>query len=152
MSRVIRSVVRRSTDEPLEQPWFGGPRFEQDVALDLAGGVAEGQGDDDDIVERADDGEELGDEVDGREDPEACEADGESCSAWDAGVLAEPTGGRGTGGEHGGKVLGGTGWQPPGEQQEHGPRGDEQSDRDEKDADQRRCQAASAVFTGRDAP
>lgn len=76
-----------------EESFDGGrvrrPSVEQYRPGDLFGGVSECEGNDDDVVERSDDGEELGDEVDGREDPETSDADGHLGSSWYPWVLAE---------------------------------------------------------------
>ena len=53
------------TDQAFQQARFGWPGFEEDRSWYLAGGVAQCEGDDDDVVEWSDDGQELGDEVDG---------------------------------------------------------------------------------------
>lgn len=51
-------------DEPFEKPWLSWPRREEQLTGHGACGVAQEQHDGDDVVERADDGQELGQQVD----------------------------------------------------------------------------------------
>jgi hypothetical protein len=42
--------------QALQQPWVGGPGLQQDRAGHAAGGIPQGQGDHQHVVQRADDG------------------------------------------------------------------------------------------------
>jgi len=55
------SLDRRGwwAEQALQRPGVGGPGLQQDRAGDAAGGIAQGQGEDQHVVQRADDGEEL---------------------------------------------------------------------------------------------
>lgn len=53
-----------SPKESFDGGGVGGPGLEEDRSRDLAGGIAKYERDDDDVVERSDDRNELGDEVD----------------------------------------------------------------------------------------
>lgn len=76
-------------DEACDQSGVFGPSVENDITWDLACGVAEHEGDNDDVVERSDDWQELGYEVDGRDDPYASDEDGDPHPPWNPRVLSQ---------------------------------------------------------------
>ena len=65
-----------SAEQPGKKLRLARPSFLQHISRYSPGGIAQRESDDDDIVERADDRQELGDEIDRREDPESGEYQG----------------------------------------------------------------------------
>ena len=64
-TRPVWSLAAFPRQEPIEDPRFRWPRLVDDLTRHVAGRVAKGACDDHHVIERADDWEELGDEVDG---------------------------------------------------------------------------------------
>jgi len=63
------------TEETFHQPRVAGPGVEQNLAGDAAGGVPEGEGDHDNVVQRPDDRQELRDQVDRGQHPQPGDPD-----------------------------------------------------------------------------
>lgn len=103
-------------EEPLEDVGFARPRLLQGLSGNASSCVAQGQGHYHHVVEGADDREELGDEVDGREHPQAGEGHRQLGSAWDSGVTAQASDGDGAGGKESGEVFEQPRWEPAGQQ------------------------------------
>lgn len=91
--------------EALEQPRLGRPCLEEDLSRNLSGGVAEGKDDHDHVVERSDDRQELGNEVDRRQDPQPGEANDHLGPSRDPGVPTQSPGHNHTGRKERSHVL-----------------------------------------------
>ena len=103
-------------EKPVEDMGLARPGFLQGSSGDAPGGIPQGQRHHHHVVERADDREELGDEVDGREHPQTSEGHDQLGSPWDPRVTAETSDGDRTGRQESGKVLQHPRGEPPGQQ------------------------------------
>ena len=125
---------------------FTCPRLLQGSSGDAPGGVAQCQRHDHHVVERADDREELGDEVDGREDPEPSEGDGQFGSAGDTGVTAQAPDGDRTRRKESGEVFQQPRWEPPGQQEKDQPGCHHQAGRHRRQAKDRHTRQCNACY------
>jgi hypothetical protein len=69
------SGVADRAEKPFEEKDLARPGGENDLAGNLPGGVTQREGDDHDVVEGADDRQELGDQADRAGDPQAGDED-----------------------------------------------------------------------------
>jgi len=124
----------RGAQKAFEQRGIAWPCFQQDGAGDATGGIAEGERDDDHIIERPDHGKELWNQVDRRDDPDHRHQDSHLRAAWHAWVVAQPTDHGDAGGEEPGQLLHEPRREASGQHDEHRPRHEQTPDADEDDS------------------
>jgi len=129
-SRSASGLLTWGSDETFEQPRIARPCFEQDAARDPTGGIAEGERDDHDIIQGTDHGEELGNQVDGRDDPYHRGKDGKLRSTRHARVIAQATDHGDAGREESGQLLHQSRRESNGKHDEHRPRHEQTSEGD----------------------
>jgi hypothetical protein len=138
--RRLRSVWK----EPLQDAWCCWPSFEDHFARHLACRVAERQRNYEHVVERADDRQELGDQVDRRQHPQPGERHRDLCSTRYARIAPEPSDCRGTSREHGGQVLRRSRRELSSEDRQECPGCKDQTNRDQQESKQVRLLARCA--------
>ena len=114
-------LVALLAEESVDEYGVARPGAEDDGAGDLSAGVAQGEGDDDDVVERADHGQELRNEIDRRDDPNGGDCDGDLRPAGYPGIAPECAQHGGAAGKERGEVLGDAVRQPSREDDEDDP-------------------------------
>src|SRR6478735_1319641 len=124
-------------EQPFQQSWVGRPRGQQRLPRDAPGGVPQQQDHRDHVVQRADDRQELRQQVDRRDDPHDGDEQGHLRPARDVRMLAQRPRRVDAGGEELGHLPRQPGRQARGHQHHHhdadDPQG-EQGARQEKDA------------------
>lgn len=137
-------------EESLEELPVARPGFEQDLPRDLPGGVPKREGNDDDVVERADHGHELGNEVDGREHPEPGESDRQFGSAGNPRISPKAPHGGDAGGQEASEVPENPLGQSRRQQHEGRPGQGDGNGGDEDEAEHGRdCKTAGPASPGR---
>ena len=120
----------------LEQAGLDRPGVQQDLSRHRPRRVPEQEDDGNDVVEGPDHGQELGDQVDGRQDPRDGDAEGDLGAAGDVGVSTQPAGGRDAGGEERCDVAQEAGWETAGQQDHDDPAEDPDRHGDHRPPDQ----------------
>jgi len=123
------------TEEPREDSLLRRPRLDKNLAWDATGGIAQGESHHYHVVQRTDHGQELGDQVDRREDPKRRDAQGDLRPTRHPRVLAQSPHRRRARREHGCQVLGGAWREPSSEDDHHSPRQAEQTHTHEEQPD-----------------
>ena len=100
---------------------FAGPRLFQSDSGDASSCVAQCQRHHNNVIERADDRQKLGDEVDGREHPQSSEGHRELGSPWDPGVTAQKPDGNRARRKESGEILEQARRKPVGKNEEDEP-------------------------------
>jgi hypothetical protein len=100
-----RALVGACAEESFEEPGLAGPGGQQYLAGDLAAGVAQGERDDNDVVERADDRDELGDQVNRAGQPDPGDDDGDPRPSRYPRVIAETSDGGDAVGDERGEIA-----------------------------------------------
>ncbi len=115
-----------------EDPSLGWPRRDECLGWHAPGGISQGERDHDDVVERADDRQELGDQIDRRQHPNGRNGHCELHPPRHPRVAAKPASRRDTGRQNGREVLRQPRRQPLGEQDHHDPRRGNDDRRDDQ--------------------
>ena len=141
LSNVRRRGCSSLPDEPEKKFWIARPRCQQDLTWDLACRVAKRQRHDHDVIEGADDRQELGYEVDGRDDPQPRERDSHLGPTRNARISAKGSDRGHTRRKKPSQILQDPRWETGSENDHDHPRRKQTADGNDHDPDHRVLQA-----------